>query len=123
MTLVSAVLGADGPARYELLGRDDTGPFMRDAYLSHVAILRGSLTEPQITVVDFQAIVKGRASDVRLEPGDIIYVPNSPYTNLKRYINLVVNTFVGTVAANEGIRAGGGASQLGVGVTVNPSSR
>ena len=43
-----------------------------------------------------------------LEPGDIVYVPNSPYTTLKRYINLIVNTFSATVAANEGIRAGGG---------------
>jgi len=118
MTLVSAVLGADGPVKYDLFARDDTGPFMPDAYLSHVAIVRGTLTEPQITVVDLKAIMKGRASDIRLESGDIVYVPNSPYTNLKRYVNLVVNTFVSTLAANEGISAGGGGRTNNVGVSV-----
>jgi protein involved in polysaccharide export with SLBB domain len=116
MTVLSAVLGADGPARLELLSREDAGPFMPDAYLSHVTILRGSLTAPQVTVVDLQAIIKGRTTDVRLEAGDIVYVPNSPYTNLKRYINMAVTTFVSTVFANEGIRAGGG--NLGINVSV-----
>jgi hypothetical protein len=55
---------------------------------------------------------------VRLEPGDIIHVPNSPYTTLKRYVNLIVNTFSATVAANEGVRAGGGTVNVGVSVPV-----
>jgi protein involved in polysaccharide export with SLBB domain len=122
MTLVSAVLGADGPAQLQLLARDDAGPFMPDARLSHVTILRGSLTAPQVTVVDFQAIVKGKAADVRLEPGDIIYVPNSPFTNLKRYINMAVTTFISTVAANEGIRAAGGNIGINVSVPVGGAS-
>jgi len=50
---------------------------MKDAYLSHVAY-RGSLAEPQIAVVDCNAIMKGRGPDVRLEPGDIIFVPILP---------------------------------------------
>jgi polysaccharide export outer membrane protein len=118
MTLVSAIANANGPLKYDILARSDPGPFTKDAYLSHVAIVRGSLAEPQIAVVDYTAIVKGRASDVRLEPGDIVYVPNSPYTTLKRYLNMIVNTFATTVAANEGVRAGGGAAGLGVSVPV-----
>jgi len=92
---------------------------MKDAYLSHVAIIRGSLAEPQIAVVDCNAIMKGRAPDVRLEPGDIIFVPNSPFTTIKRYANLIVNTFVTTIAANEGIRAGGQNAAVNVAVPVN----
>ena len=122
MSLVAAVLGADGPAQLELLSRDDAGPFMPDARLTHVTILRGALTAPQVTVVDFRAIVKGRAPDVRLEPGDIVYVPNSPFTNIKRYINMAVTTFVSTVAANEGIRAAGGNIGINVSVPVGGSS-
>lgn len=116
MTLVSAMAHAWGPQKYDFLAQVDPGPFTKDAYLSHVAIVRGSLATPQIAVVNFNDIVKGRAPDVRLEPGDIIYVPNSPYTTLKRYVNMVLNTFVTTIAANEGIRWGGG--QVGVGVSV-----
>ncbi len=118
MTLVSAIAAVGGTLKYDFLAQGDPGPFTKDAYLSHVAIVRGSLATPQIAVVDYGDIVKGRAPDVRLEPGDIVYVPNSPYTTLKRYLNLIVNTFVTTVAANEGIRAGGGLTDVGVSVKV-----
>ena len=72
------------------------------AYLSHVAIVRGSLSEPKIAVVDFKAILTGRAPDVPLEAHDVVYVPLSPYRTLERYAKLITNTFVRTVAANEG---------------------
>ena len=121
MSLISAIAGGDGPARLDYITGGDQGPFMKDAYLSHVAIVRGSLAAPQITVVDANAIMKGRNPDVRLEPGDVVYVPNSPYTTLKRYLNLIVNTFVTTVAANEGIRAAGGTTG-GVNVVVPVST-
>ena len=116
-TLVSAIAGGNGPVKFALLSGVDSGPMTPDAYLSHVAIVRGSLAEPQVAVVDYNAVIKGQAPDVRLEPGDIVYVPNSPYTTLKRYFNLIANTFITTVAANEGIRAGGG-KVGGVGVSV-----
>lgn len=119
MSLISAIAGSDGPDQLQWIQPSDNGPFMKDAYLSHVAIIRGSLAEPQISVVDCKAIMKGRAPDVRLEPGDIIYVPNSPYTTVKRYVNLIVNTFVTTIAANEGIRAAGQNVGVNVSVPVN----
>jgi polysaccharide export outer membrane protein len=119
MSLISAIAGSDGPERLQWISGVDNGPFMKDAYLSHVAIIRGSLAEPQIAVVDCNAIMKGRAPDVRLEPGDIIFVPNSPFTTIKRYANLIVNTFVTTIAANEGIRAAGQNVSVNVAVPVN----
>ena len=122
MSLVSAIAGGSGMTTYNYFANAQGGPFMKDAYLSHVAVVRGSLAEPSITVVDYAAIVHGRAQDVALEPGDIIYVPNSPFTTLKRYLDLVVTTFVSTEAANEGLRAGGASSALGVGVSVPVSS-
>ncbi len=118
MSLLSAIAGASGTVNYDILdtiNSNDDGVLTVDAYLSHVAIVRGSLTEPQVTIVDYGAIRSGKATDVRLEPGDIVYVPNSPYTTLKRYVNLIVNTFSATVAANAGVNAAGGA------VNVNPS--
>jgi polysaccharide biosynthesis/export protein len=122
MTLVSAIAGAVGPARYDIFATYDPGPLTKDAYLSHVAVVRGSLAQPTIAVVDYNAIIKGKAPNIRLEPGDIVYVPNMPYTTLKRYFNMILNTFVTTVAANEGIRAGGGTVGVGVSVPVGGSS-
>lgn len=91
MSLVAAIAAAQGT--------------IKDAYLSHVAIVRGSLTKPEIAVVDYKAITRGQSPDVLLEPGDIVYVPYVPYRTLERYANLILNTFVSTVAINEGARA------------------
>jgi protein involved in polysaccharide export with SLBB domain len=119
MSLAAAMAAASGTVDYDILERGtDYGVMTKNADWSKVAIVRGSLAEPQVTIVDYGAIVKGQAPDVLLEPGDIIHVPNSPYTTLKRYINLVVSTFSATVAANEGVRAAGGTVNVGVSVPV-----
>ena len=83
---------------------------------SHVAIVRGSLTQPVVTLVDCDAILHGKAPDVALEPRDIVYVPDSPYKTISRYVDMILNSFVGTIAANEGIRA---IDPDGVGVGIN----
>jgi protein involved in polysaccharide export with SLBB domain len=123
MTLSSAIAGADGPVFYELLTPSSGGRVL-DAYWSHVAVVRGSISKPEVAIVDYRAIVKSGAPDVSLEPGDIVYVPNSPYGTLKSYINMVINTFVTTIAANEGLRAGGATNAVGVSVSAGggPSS-
>lgn len=91
ITLISAIASAGGPAE--------------DAYLSHVAVIRGSLTQPRVAIVDYRGIVKGKSPDVALEPRDIVYVPLTPYRTVTRYVELVLDTFARTVGANEGARA------------------
>ncbi|MCO5053809.1 MAG: polysaccharide biosynthesis/export family protein [Verrucomicrobiae bacterium] len=93
------------------------GGTLRDAYLSQVAIVRGSLTHPEMAVVNYKDILEGRAGDIPLEPRDIVFVPNSPYRFLRNYVDAVINTFVFSAAANEGAAAFGGAP-AGVGVSV-----
>jgi len=93
------------------------GGTLRDAYESQVAIVRGSLTTPEIAVVNYRDIIEGRAADIPLESRDIVFVPNSPYRFLRNYVDTILNTFVFTVAANEGANAFGGPN-LGVGVPI-----
>jgi polysaccharide biosynthesis/export protein len=83
----------------------DVGGTIKDAYLTHVAVLRGSLTQPKVAVLNYKDVVAGRASDVRLEPNDIVYVPYSPYKNLAKYVDLILATFTRAEAINEGARA------------------
>jgi polysaccharide biosynthesis/export protein len=114
LSLVGAVAGAYGT--------------VRDAYLYHVVIVRGSLAQPEATVVNYKAIVEGRAPDIALQPHDIVYVPFSPYRYLRKYAEIAVNTFVSSVAINAGSslfpqRTGGGAGvfiPVGSGVQVLP---
>ena len=117
MTLIGAISGATGPLKVEWLSTTYAG-LAPDANMGHVAIVRGSLAQPQLSIVDANAIIKGRQADVPLEPGDIVFVPNVPYAILKRYFNTIVTTFISTVAANAGTRAGGGTTGVGVAVPV-----
>ena len=103
MTVISAIAGANGPAA--------------EAYLSHVAIVRGSLSQPELIEVDYPAILKGKSPNVALEPGDIVYVPLSPYRYLTEYADLIVTTFARTWTANMGVRAVLG-NNVSVGVSV-----
>ncbi|MEW6157191.1 MAG: polysaccharide biosynthesis/export family protein [Verrucomicrobiota bacterium] len=104
-TLVTAIASAGGT--------------IKNAYDQHVAIVRGSLTNPQIAIVDFRAIVKGEAPDVKLEPRDIVYVPFSPYRILSKYADLILTTFVRAVAINEGARAASkDAGTVSVGISI-----
>jgi len=72
------------------------------AFTERVLVIRGSLTKPEVFTVDYKAILQGRAPDVPLEPRDLVWVPQAPWTNLEQYVKSVVTTFVRTVAANEG---------------------
>ena len=102
LTLARAIITLGGPVRY--------------AQISRVAILRGSLTSPKIAQVDYQAIVKGKAHDIPLEPGDIVYIPFSPFRRLAQLVEDLVDQFVRTTAVNEGSYLGAGREQnTGVG--------
>lgn len=91
LTLMNAIANAGGAAEY--------------AYLGHVAILRGTLNSPKIAIVDFTAIGRGKATDVKLEAGDVVYVPFAPYRKLALFGERILGTFVNSIAVNEGRRA------------------
>ena len=83
----------------------EAGGTVPTAYRSHIGIVRGSMSDPKIAIVDYDEIIRGKAPDVVLEPRDIVYVPYSPYRFLSRYWDLIMTTFVRAVAINEGARA------------------
>jgi hypothetical protein len=91
LTLAAAVTYANGT--------------VKDAYVLHTAVVRGSMSTPQIAVVNLKGILTGQMPVVQLQPEDIVYVPFSPCRYLAKYANLVLDTFVSTVAINEGARA------------------
>jgi polysaccharide biosynthesis/export protein len=80
---------------------------LHDADLAHVAIVRGSLSRPQMTVFNMRHAVKGQAMDFDLEPGDIVYVPLSPYRYIDHYLQIILDTFTSSVAINAGSRVVG----------------
>jgi polysaccharide biosynthesis/export protein len=88
MTLMQAIAGSYGT--------------VRDAWLAHVTIIRGSLSNPEVTFVNYYDIVKGKTPDIALQPRDIVYVPLTRYRYLRKYVDIALNTFVSSVAINAG---------------------
>ncbi len=77
-----------------------------------IAVVRGSLSKPRIAMVNFSDILKGKAPDVLLEPGDIVYVPHIPGYKLIQLAERMLREFVRSIAANEGYAAAGGTGNV-----------
>ena len=109
ISLIAAIANAQG--------------ILRDAFHWNVAIVRGSLSQPRVALVDYKAIAKGQAPDVRLEPQDIVFVPFKPYRFLSKYADIAMQTFVSSVAINEGARAAVHTEAAPAGVFIPLSSK
>lgn len=97
------------------------GP-MPGAFLNRVVIVRGSLKEPQVAIVDASAILTGKEPSIRLQPGDVVWVPTAPWSTISKYLNMIIGAAVSTVAVNEGNRFGDyrSAEPLSVSIPLTP---
>jgi polysaccharide biosynthesis/export protein len=91
VTVLAAISAAWGP--------------VKGANLKQVAIIRGSLSSPKVAVIDYRALVTGQQQNIPLQARDIVYIPSRPYATARGIGSMVVETFIRTVAANEGSRA------------------
>ena len=66
--------------------------FTPDADLKRVHIIRGSLYNPTVIMINFEEVLKGNAREVALEPSDIIYVPPTGLTSFARVVDKLVPT-------------------------------
>lgn len=104
LTVAGAIAGAYGT--------------LPDAYLQHVALVEGSLSRPKVTVVDYKGVLRGETPDLAVEPGDIVYVPLSPYRILTHYVDVILDTFVSSAAINAGTRPFGQPNTFGAGIFI-----
>ncbi|MDF1825535.1 MAG: polysaccharide biosynthesis/export family protein [Verrucomicrobiales bacterium] len=88
-----------------------------DAIVTKVLIIRGGTHRPKVAVVDLRAVMRGKEPDLALEGGDIVWVPESPWTKLKEYTESVLITAAQAVAVQEGLGVLG--TEGGTGITIN----
>ncbi len=105
LSMVSALASAGGPKS--------------DAVVTKALIIRGSLHTPKVAVVNYRDVVSGRKSDVRLQGGDIIWVPKGVWSKLNEYVETVLVTAAQAVAVQEGLSAVGAAAINGAGVSIS----
>lgn len=65
-----------------------------------IIIVRGSLTKPETRTVRISALLSGRAGDIPLQAGDIIYVPPKRFSLLEDMVKAAVSAFANNVSLN-----------------------
>lgn len=67
---------------------------------SRIYLVRGGMVDPDITTYSFYKIVKGKEENVKLEPGDIIYVPPTTLTRIERLSGQII-PFLNTITSSK----------------------
>ena len=90
-----------------------------DACLKQVVVVRGTFEKPSAAVVDLQAILVGKATDVLLQPRDIVWVPRQPLGLLDATVKLIFRDAARSYAATQGARLGGSTQNPSVPIPVS----
>ena len=77
-----------------------SGGFGPKAWKAKVLIVRGNLSEPKTEVINLRDILHGKARDVEIQPGDIVYVNNRPWSLVEDLVDAAIRAFIqGSAAA------------------------
>lgn len=68
--------------------------FTEGAWRDRVLVIRGSLSEPELFVVNVKAILAGAEPDFPLEPGDIVYVNDRPWYKAEQILDTAMRNFL-----------------------------
>ncbi len=72
------------------------GSFNPAAFRDRVLVIRGSINNPETFVIDCNEILKGRATDMALQPRDIVYVSSRPWRIAEELLDAATSSFVQT---------------------------
>lgn len=92
LTVVGAISGPSGI----------TGGITKEGRPTQILVIRGSLTNPQVMSVDLFKIIDGKARDVYLLPGDIVYVPNKKFRFGRELVREAIDSFVDSFGSTAG---------------------
>lgn len=71
----------------------------KEAKESAVRVIRGSLLDPKVYLIDAEDIGAGKARDVALAPGDIVFVTTTEIADYNEVINAIMPTLSAAVSA------------------------
>ena len=73
------------------------GGFTENAYQQRVLVVRGSLDQPQRFIVNTSDTLAGKSKDFLLQPRDIIYVADRPWTRAEDLGDMAASAFIQTM--------------------------
>ncbi len=70
------------------------GGFNERAYQQKVLVVRGGLDAPKRFVVNMADVLAGKAADFRVEPRDIVYVSDRPWSRVEDLADMAATAFI-----------------------------
>lgn len=70
-----------------------TAGWTKETYYPWVIIIRGGVADPKMYRVDMDAILTGRAANVMMEAGDVVYVPKDDISEYNVFVRKLLPTF------------------------------
>lgn len=71
------------------------GGYKDTADINNVAVIRGSLNDPEIYLVDLEKILEGKSVDFKVQPFDIIFFPKSKFADWNALLNMLLPSLQG----------------------------
>lgn len=69
-----------------------TGGWVNETHWSHAILIRGGVADPTIYKVDLDGILCGRKPNVKLAPGDIVYLPKDDLSEYNVFVKKLLPT-------------------------------
>ena len=69
-----------------------TGAWVKESYWSHAILIRGGVADPTIYKIDIDGILAGKKPNVKLAPGDIVYLPKDNISEYNVFIRKLMPT-------------------------------
>jgi protein involved in polysaccharide export with SLBB domain len=70
------------------------GGFTERAWKNRLLVIRGNLGRPETFVIDAKDVLTARASDVKLQAKDIVYVSDKPWARAEELLDTAAQAFV-----------------------------
>ena len=69
-----------------------SGLGLKEQYYKYAVIIRGGMDDPRFYRVDLDGILHGRCANVRLQPGDVVYVPHDNISEYNVFVRKLLPT-------------------------------
>jgi len=73
------------------------GGFTERAYTQKVLVVRGGLNAPKRFVINMSDVLAGKVTDFRIEPRDIVYVSDQPWSRVEDLADMAATAFITTM--------------------------
>jgi protein involved in polysaccharide export with SLBB domain len=73
------------------------GGYTERAYRQRILVVRGGIQQPQTFTVNLADVLAGRGKDFRLEPRDIVYVADRPWSRIEDLGDMAATAFIQTM--------------------------